>query len=196
MSFIFSFLAQVVSLYSTLCLIRVFLSWAPQLLDTAFGRILSSICDPFLSFFRKIRIFRNSRMDFSPIWAFLVLSLAQTILSAFAYTNGKMTFGYVLSLIVGMLWSVINFGLGLLIIFVIIRLVANLINRDTFSPFWRSVDSLLNPVIGFVSRIIPTKSAKTYRNELIISTVVLILSYVLLRFVFFGLENLFITLPF
>ena len=195
MSWLFAFLAQVVSLYSTLCLIRVFLSWAPQLLNTTFGRILSSICDPFLSLFKKIRLFPNSRLDFSPVWAFLVLSLAQTILSAFAYSN-KVTIGYILSLVVGMIWSVINFGLGFLILVVVVRLVVNLINKDTFSSFWRNVDTLINPVIGFVSRMIPTKAAKTYRSELIISTVVLLLSYVLLRFAFFALMNLFIALPF
>jgi len=64
--------------------IRVFLSWFPIPRDNAFSRILFQITEPVLAPIRAIieksAIGHNTMIDFSPIVAFLILSLISSML--------------------------------------------------------------------------------------------------------------------
>lgn len=68
-------LATFLSIYSTLLIIRVLLTWFPNVnwYNQPFAA-LSQITDPYLNLFRSI-IPPLGGMDFSPILAFLVLTL-------------------------------------------------------------------------------------------------------------------------
>jgi len=51
------------------------MSWLPDLRNSSFGRLIGSICEPYLAPFRKI-IPTIGGLDISPIVAILVLRLA------------------------------------------------------------------------------------------------------------------------
>ena len=69
-------------IYSALLLIRILLSWFPNVnwYDPPFS-ILSQLTDPYLNIFRSI-IPPLGGMDFSPVLALLALQLVQSLLPA------------------------------------------------------------------------------------------------------------------
>ncbi|MBW4521702.1 MAG: YggT family protein [Scytolyngbya sp. HA4215-MV1] len=75
MSFAFQALSTFLSIYTLLLVIRVLLTWFPNInwYDQPFTT-LSQLTDPYLNLFRSI-IPPLGGMDFSPILAFLVLQL-------------------------------------------------------------------------------------------------------------------------
>lgn len=192
----FIFLAQCVSLYSTLCIIRIFLSWLPGVMYSPVGMFFSTVCDPFLNLFRRFRIFKNSPVDFSPILAFGVLSVLQTILSALGTPGVTITFGSVLYLIMGMLWSVVRFFINILLVILIIRLIFNLLKKDVYSSFWGMMDSVLNPVVNYFAGFIAGRKFYTYRKKLIFSIIILVFVYILLIVLTANLFPLLLRIPF
>ncbi|NWF62133.1 MAG: YggT family protein [Fischerella sp.] len=73
-------LATFIQIYSTLLIIRVLLSWFPNInwYNQPFAA-LSQITDPYLNIFRNI-IPPLGGMDFSPILAFVVLNIVSNLL--------------------------------------------------------------------------------------------------------------------
>ncbi|WP_017318545.1 YggT family protein [Mastigocladopsis repens] len=82
MNLLITTLLTFIQIYSTLLIIRVLLSWFPSInwYNQPFAA-LSQITDPYLNMFRSI-IPPLGGMDFSPILAFLLLSLLSTLLSS------------------------------------------------------------------------------------------------------------------
>ena len=80
MKLLITVLATFVTYYSYLLIIRVLLTWFPNVnwYNQPFAA-LSQITDPYLNLFRSI-IPPLAGMDFSPILAFLVLNLAGEVL--------------------------------------------------------------------------------------------------------------------
>ncbi|WP_413301428.1 YggT family protein [Bacillus sp. 1P10SD] len=75
MDLIFLLLKRVISIYSMALIIYILMSWFPNARETAIGRFLARICEPYLEPFRRI-IPPIGMMDISPIVAFIVLNLA------------------------------------------------------------------------------------------------------------------------
>jgi YggT family protein len=75
MATVFNLLQQLISLYSWALIIYILMSWFPNARDTAVGRFLARICEPYLEPFRRI-IPSLGMIDISPIVAFLVLKYA------------------------------------------------------------------------------------------------------------------------
>ncbi len=61
-----------VGAYRWLIIIYIFMSWVPNARESSFGQFLGSICEPFLSWFRKI-IPPLGMIDLSPIVALFAL---------------------------------------------------------------------------------------------------------------------------
>ena len=82
MSLLITTLITFVSFYSYLLIIRVLLTWFPQInwYNQPFAA-LAQITDPYLNLFRSI-IPPLGGMDFSPILAFLALNVVSGLLSA------------------------------------------------------------------------------------------------------------------
>ncbi|ABA22717.1 YggT family protein [Anabaena sp. FACHB-709] len=80
MNLLITTLVTFVTIYSYLLIIRVLLTWFPQIdwYNQPFAA-LSQITDPYLNLFRSI-IPPLGGMDFSPILAFLVLNLTGDLL--------------------------------------------------------------------------------------------------------------------
>ncbi len=80
MNLLITTLATFLNFYSTLLLIRVLLTWFPNInwYNQPFAA-LSQISDPYLNLFRSI-IPPLGGMDFSPILAFVVLNVVSQLL--------------------------------------------------------------------------------------------------------------------
>ncbi|QSJ20038.1 YggT family protein [Nostoc sp. UHCC 0702] len=87
MYLLFQTLTTFITIYSYLLITRVLLTWFPSInwYNQPFSA-LSQITDPYLNLFRSI-IPPLGGMDFSPILAFLVLSLAGQLLTSLAATT-------------------------------------------------------------------------------------------------------------
>jgi YggT family protein len=77
MGMILDLVQQLINIYSWALIIYILMSWFPNARDTAIGRFLARICEPYLEPFRKI-IPPFGMMDVSPIVAFLVLNFARS----------------------------------------------------------------------------------------------------------------------
>lgn len=84
MAFVFSVIQQLIGLYSWALIIYILMSWFPNARETAIGRFLARICEPYLEPFRRI-IPSIGMIDISPVVAFLVLRFAQSGLSSVYY---------------------------------------------------------------------------------------------------------------
>lgn len=72
---IFDILSTAIRIYSYALIIYILMSWFPSARETAIGRFLTRICEPYLEPFRRI-IPPIAMIDFSPIVALLVLQFA------------------------------------------------------------------------------------------------------------------------
>ena len=70
---IFQLLHWAIQIYMMLIFIWVLMSWLPGAYQSAFGQLLTKICQPYMSWFRFIPPILG--IDFSPILALLVLEL-------------------------------------------------------------------------------------------------------------------------
>ena len=86
---VFQALASFISIYLVLLIIRVLLSWFPNVdwSNPAFSA-LSQITDPYLNIFRSI-IPPLGGIDFSAILAFIVLQFVQSALNSVVATLGS-----------------------------------------------------------------------------------------------------------
>lgn len=114
-----SVVSFILSLYSFMIIVRIMLSWGRigELRFSQFYRTLSRFTDPFLSVFRGLPGLQRGMMDFSPLVALVVLSIANNVLTIYAQ-QGVITIGIILGLILTSIWSVASFFLFLFIILV------------------------------------------------------------------------------
>lgn len=78
---IFTILRDLITVYSYALLVYILMSWFPGARDSAVGRFLARICEPYLEPFRRIIPPIGGMLDISPIVAFFVLNLASSGLS-------------------------------------------------------------------------------------------------------------------
>ncbi len=174
---------QLINAYLFLCFIKILLSWVPSAAYSSFGRVLSSICDPYLNWFRRFRFTRIGMVDFSPMLSLGILSIAAQLITSILAT-GTISLWVVFVSIMQLIWSFIGFMLNLLIIFLIIRLVYDLFGSSNSSPFWYNLDKFLNPVIAKVTVFFPQKPLQ-YRTRLILTILIILLARIALG-LFFG----------
>ncbi len=73
---IFQIINMAFTVYTFALIIYIFMSWFPGARESAFGEVLTKICEPYLEVFRKF-IPPLGMIDFSPIVAIIVLRFAQ-----------------------------------------------------------------------------------------------------------------------
>jgi YggT family protein len=170
---IMSILGGLTSVYMLLIFIRVMFTWFS---GARFGRpvdILSRITDPYLAWWSRFPILRTGFIDLSPIAAMAALSLAQNVFSI-AGRSGFISLGLVLAIAVSSLWSAASFILGFFAVILGLRLIAYLTNQNVYSPFWRIIDSISQPVLYRITRIFFRSQIINYRSGLILSIVILL----------------------
>lgn len=75
MGFLIYILLKAISIYQTILIIHIILSWFPQVRESGFGRFIGRISEPYLEPFRRI-VPSVGMFDFSPIVALLTLQFA------------------------------------------------------------------------------------------------------------------------
>ncbi|MBQ9495826.1 MAG: YggT family protein [Treponema sp.] len=177
---IIQLLVSAINIYSTLCFIRIILTWIPNAQYTGFGQFLSALCDPFLNMFRGIRWLQVGNIDFSPVLSIGLLHALSSILGHIART-GKIYVGGIFAIIISMFWSIISPLIGFLLILFIVRFVVTLSQKSTnyYGSFWARLDYTLEPLAHRIAGPF-TRGNKfiSYKTSLLISILVLIAIYV------------------
>lgn len=179
---LFLIIAQVISLYTLLCTIRVLLTWFPRAQYTAFGRILASLCDPYLNLFRRLRFLRISMFDLSPAVALCVLIAVSHVLGNLAAAR-SFTLGGLLATVLYLLQSIIFSIFGFLILLLVIRLVVLLLRKDRYGSLWDSLDHSLSPIVFRMTAPFTRGRPTSYKTALIAAIAATIVLMIMLRVV-------------
>ena len=168
--FLFKTAAGAVSLFTTICIVRIIITWVPQINYSAFGRFLSALCDPYLNLFGRIPL-RIGAFDFTPMLAIGVLSVVSSVLAHTAQT-GRLYLGGIVANILMMLWSIASSVAGFLLIVLIIRLVVLLFferGRPNYGSIWYNLDAMLNPAVMRIASFFSGGKLISYMSSLLIS---------------------------
>ncbi len=188
-------MSGVVSIYMLLCIVRIFFSWMPSLIDTKWGRLIARLTDPYLDLFRTITLFRTSAVDFTPIVALTVLSVINNLFMTLSYAV-RITFGFILSLLLDAGWSAVSFLLGFFLVIVLVRIIGFIARIATLHPLWQILDSMINPLLFKVNNVIYRGRAVDYLQGLITGFVVVLLVRSLGGWIVRMLTSLLMSLPF
>ena len=173
-----SLLSVIVSIYSLIIVIRIILTWFRC--NVRIPDIITQITDPYLNWFRALTFLRMGSLDLSPVAALMVLSILNQVLVTLA-VNGAITIGIILALLVRIIWSAVSFFLIFLIIVLALRLFAYLTSQNTYSAFWRVIDTISQPVLYRFNRLLFGGKIADYRTGMILSISIMVLAYFLLR---------------
>lgn len=152
MVFLFKLITGFISIYTLLCIIRIILTWIPDLNYSAFGQFLSKACDPYLNLFRRIKFLQIGVIDFSPIVAIGILTLSSSLISQMLL-YGRFSLGYLLASIVQVCWTAFSSILTIYNILLLIRLIVALLKKDHTSTIWSTLDRIIYPVQSKVTNI-------------------------------------------
>lgn len=179
--FIVGSLGSLISLYSLICLVRIFITWVPSIAHSTFGRLLAQICDPWLGLFRKFNITKRMGIDVSPIIAIGVLALVSSVFSEIARVQ-SFSPGIILAMTLGMIWSIVSSLLTFFNIIVIVRLIAELFKKNT-GLVWQNIDRLLSPIMQKVVGIFSKNRFLQYKISLAILLACGLATQLLLRYI-------------
>jgi len=173
MKMIFSVLASAAGIYSILIFIKIILSWFGNISNDKPVELLSRITEPYLGWWKKTFNIRIGSLDFSVVAAIAFLSVLQGIFFILS-TSTRITLGIILAIILTAVWNVVSFIIFFFILAVILRLIAYLTNRNIYSSFWRVIESISQPVLYRLNRIVFGQRIAGFLNGIIISLVILI----------------------
>ncbi|MCQ2576201.1 MAG: YggT family protein [Treponema sp.] len=170
-SFVFSFLAGVLELYSLICFIAVIITWIPGVKFTAFGRFIDSITEPYMGIFSRKGWFRIANVDLSPLVSIGILNIVSGLFSNIASSH-NIFYSLFSTFVMGPLeicLSLISF-LWLIIFIRWIILVANH-GSTPYNSAWNNFD---NSIMGFTYKIskIWTNKPISYQTSLLITWIV------------------------
>ncbi|GHV94852.1 hypothetical protein AGMMS50293_11720 [Spirochaetia bacterium] len=195
MTTIMNILAGIAGIYSLLIFVRIILTWFGH--GNYYGRpaeLLVSITDPYLEWWRRTLGLRIGFLDLSPIAAMAALSLVQSICTTIA-RQGRFSLGIILAVTVLAIWSAISFIVGFCFIVVALRFIAYMTNRNIYSPFWRIIDTISQPLLYRINRIIFGKRIVNYLTGIITAAAALAVIWTGGRFAIRLLAGLLLKLP-
>jgi YggT family protein len=187
-------LSGITSLYMFLIFIRILLTWFSGVNYGRAYELLSGVTDPYLNWFRRFPILQAASLDLSPIAALAVLSVVNNIFTTLA-RYGRISLGIILALCLSALWSAVSFMLVFFLAVVVLRLIAYLSNRNTYSTIWRIIDILSQPVLYRISRIIFQARLVNYLTRIITAIAVLLILRIGLGILMRMVMDLLIRLP-
>jgi YggT family protein len=175
---ILTFTITVLSIFSLLIVIRIIISWFGGFVSGKPVEILAPITDPYLNWWGRHFPLRIGFVDFSVIVAIVFLSFVQNILFSILYA-GKISLGVILAIVISSVWGILSFVIGFCVVVLILRLIAYLINSNMYGMFWRLVDSISQPLLYRLNRMIFGNRITTYFKSIVIPTTVLIALWIL-----------------
>ena len=195
-SIILSVVAGALSLYTLLCFIYILLSWFPGARFTKFGKVISSLCEPYMNFFSKLGFLRIGNIDFSPIISLGLLSVLSSIVAGIQGT-GRIYFGGIIATIIYMLWNILTSILSIFILLIFIRWIVLLIHKGytSYESGWNQVDMMISKIAYKVASTF-TKKTVSYQTALLITWISFVVIIVAGRFVINVLVNLCYKIPF
>ncbi|MDR3138698.1 MAG: YggT family protein [Treponema sp.] len=195
MSFIMNFLASLTGIYMLLIFLRILFSWFSGMSYGEPEKIIKRATDPYLNWFRRFSFLQVGFIDLSPIAAMAVLSFITSVFFTLG-RYGSITLGIILGMILSSLWSVLSFVLGFFIIILGLRLFAYLTNRNIYGAFWRIIDTISQPLLYRINRIIFRRRLTNYLTGLILSLAVFLVLLAGMRFLVAWISLLLFRLPF
>jgi YggT family protein len=192
---IFSFLAIAASIYSLLIFIRIIFSWFRNMVSGKPVEILQRITDPYLDWWRRNLNLRIGFIDFSAVAAIVSLYMLQNIFQMLSVTE-RVSIGNILAIILLSLWSVISFILGFFLIIIVLRAIAYITNRDNlYSPFWSAIDSIYQPLMFRINRVIFINRIGGFLTRIIISFFIIVIIMIGGRLIINLAANILFNLP-
>lgn len=178
MQTLFQIAAAAVSLYATLCFIRIIITWIPRAQYSGFGRFLSSLCDPYMNLFSRLPL-RIGGLDFSPMISIGLLSLISSVLGNTAQT-GRIYIGGILSYLVALIWSVFSSLVTILLIAVVIRYFVLLFSKTStsYNSPWSVFDNALGPIVFKISSLLAGRNPVSYKKALGLTILELIVALI------------------
>jgi YggT family protein len=188
-------LAGVTGIYMAVIFIRVMLTWFSGVRYGQPMAILSRITDPYLDWFRRFSVFRVGAFDLSPIAAMAVLSVAYNVFSILA-RSGRVTIGLIAGMLILSLWSAVSFFLGFLIIALIVRLIAYLLNMKDSGRFLQVLDAISKPVLYRITRLFFPGRLVHYKVAILAALGLLLAAMIIGGFLVNLAVNIFYKFPF
>jgi YggT family protein len=161
-------LSGIISLYMILIFIRIMLTWFSGVHFGRASQFLGSITDPYLDWFHRFSFLRVANLDLSPIVALALLSVVDNVFLTLG-RYGHITLGVVLSMVISVVWSTASFILSFFIIVLGLRLIAYLTSRNVYGGFWRIIDSISQPILYRLNRVIFGKRLVRYMTGILTS---------------------------
>ncbi|MDR1596772.1 MAG: YggT family protein [Treponema sp.] len=195
MAGIMNVLGGITSLYMILIFIRIMLTWFT---GAGYGRahhFLSGVTDPYLNWFRRFSFLRAANLDLSPIAALAILSVVNNIFLTIG-RYGRITLGIILSMLCSVIWSAVSFILSFFIIVLVLRLIAYLANRDVYHGFWRIIDTVSQPILYRLNRLLFGRRLVRYMTGILTSLGILLILRVGLDFLVRLVLDFLVRLPF
>ncbi|WP_010256135.1 YggT family protein [Treponema primitia] len=195
MAGIMNILGGITSLYMILIFIRIMLTWFTGANYGKAYHLLSGITDPYLNWFRRFSFLRVANLDLTPVVALALLTVVNNIFLTLG-RYGTLTIGIILSMLCSVLWSVVSFVLSFFIIFLVLRLIAYLANRDVYHGFWRIIDTVSQPILYRINRMIFGRRLVRFMTGILTSIGVLLALRVGLELLVRFVLDLLVRLPF
>lgn len=166
-------LCTAINIYALLCTAAIVMTWFPGAKFTKFGKILSSITDPYLKIFSKNGKLVFGNLDFSSVLALAILWLASSILGRIIST-GSISLGGILAAIISMFWSICSTFLFIFAVLIFVRWIVLLINHGetAYDSVWNRIDAMLQKTVYKIAGTF-SKNTVSYQKALLISWITL-----------------------
>ena len=164
-------LAFLFSLYTMLIVVNIILKWLYPNSNGRGSRMVSQFTDPFLNFFRRLRISRIGYIDISPLLAVLTLSIINQILGRIREL-GSITFWAIIAIIISSIWNVIMTLLMAVLVVAVIRYLLLMFTTNKVNSFANMCDAFFIPLSSRIASGFIKNTASSYQLNLIISIIV------------------------
>ncbi len=177
--------AGLVSIYSTLCFIRIILTWFPPINYGPIGRFFSSLCDPYLNLFSKLPL-RIGMIDFTAMVAIGVLYVISAILESIL-RSGYISLSIVLGNLIYFAFSIVTSILSFITLIFLIRLLVSIFSKSSnqYDSPWQRFDDAIRGIVFKICSFFSGGRNISYKTALLIDTIalfaILLISGVLLK---------------
>lgn len=187
-------ISAILLLYLILLSLRIVLTWFNPSIYGKPWDLLRAVTDPYLSLFYRLRFLRKGNFDFTPIPAVVVLVAVWNLVNALA-SQGRITLGLFLAVVVSVAWSCVRVLILFFLIIGALRAMPILFHGVADSAIWKVMDMIIYPVISWVTRLFRLGPRSGYTQHLLLTLGLLFVSWLLGELVFGQLAAFFQSLP-
>lgn len=176
--------AGAVSLYSTLCFFRIILTWIPSLNYSAIGKILSSICDPYLNLFSRLHL-RIGMFDFTAMIAIGILYVISSILGNIS-ASGYISLSMILANLLSIVWSIASSIATVIMIIFIVRYLVSIFSRTSnqYDSPWQRFDDAIRNMVFKICNFFTGGRSISYKTALLIDSIAMLAILILSSFLY------------